>query len=64
MRHSTVAEPLSLGRLLREIDELLFVVQRLDLCAVGDEEDTRQELERKLKDARAQLAERIIQRAP
>ena len=64
MRHTRTAEPLSLGRLLREIDELVFVVQRLDPRAVGDEEATRQELVRKLTTARAELAERIIQRTP
>lgn len=62
MRRTRTPEALSLGKLLKEIDELLYVVQRLNHRAVGEEEATRQELEGKLTEARRQLAERIIQR--
>ena len=57
------AEPLSLGKLLKEVDELVFVVERLDLRVVGGEESIRQELKAKLTQARQRLAETIIQRA-
>ena len=67
MQHTShtphVTEPLSLGKLLKEVDGLLFLVQRLDPRVVGGEESTRQELEAKLTQARQRLAETIVQRA-
>ena len=60
MPHS--AEPLSLGKLLKEVDGLVFLVQRLDGRVGGAEQSTRDEIEAKLLQARHQLAEIIIQR--
>ena len=56
------AEPLSLAGIRKEVDELLFLIQRLDRRVVHDEAGIQQELEAKLTDARRQLADLIIQR--
>ena len=61
MRHT--AQPLSLGKLLKEVDGLIFLVQRLDGRVVAAEQSTREQIEAKLLQARHQLAEIIIQRA-
>jgi hypothetical protein len=50
MRHT--AEPLSLGKLLKEVDGLVFLVQRLDGRMVGAEQSTREEIEAKLLQVR------------
>jgi hypothetical protein len=55
-------EPLSLAAILRELDELLFVVQKLDSIAIGDDQSVRDELGVKIVEARGLLAEIIIQR--
>ncbi len=60
MRHT--AQPLSLAKLLKEVDGLIFLVQRLDGRVVAAEQSTREEIEAKLLQARHQLAEIIIQR--
>jgi hypothetical protein len=56
-------EPLSLAMILKEVEELLFLIQRLDRAVVGDEEGTRLELEARITLARQRLAEIIIQRS-
>jgi hypothetical protein len=60
VRHT--ATPLSLGKILKEVDGLVFLVQRLDSRVVGVEQSVREEIEAKLLQARHQLAEIIIQR--
>ena len=57
-------EPLSLTDIRKEVDELLFLIQRLDRRLVDDERGIHQELEAKLTEARHQLADLIIQRMP
>ena len=56
-------DALSLGKILREVDELLFLVQRLDRRTVGSEVDVRWAIEAKLAQVRHQLADLIIQRS-
>jgi hypothetical protein len=46
----------------KEVDELLFLIERLDRRTVGDEESIREELVVKLTEVRQLLAELIIQR--
>ena len=60
MRH--IVEPLSLTEIRKEVDELLFLIQRLDRRVVNGEAGVRQELEVKLVEARHQLGDLIIQR--
>jgi hypothetical protein len=56
-------QPLSLGKILKEVDELLFLIEKLDRRSVGSEVDTRQALEAKLVQIRQKLADLIIQRS-
>jgi hypothetical protein len=56
-------EPLSLGKILKEVDELLFLIQKLDRRSIESEVDTRQALEAKLVQIRQKLADLIIQRS-
>ena len=60
MRH--ISDPLSLVSLLKDVDGLRFVVERLDSRTVGTEESTRAEISVKLAQAHERLAEVIIQR--
>jgi hypothetical protein len=56
-------EPLSLGKILKEVEELLFLIQQLDRRAVGSEKEIRRSLEAKLVQIREKLADLIIQRS-
>jgi hypothetical protein len=48
----------------KEVDELLFLIERLDDRTVSDEKCIRAELAMKLTQARQLLAELIVQRTP
>ena len=61
MRHDE--DPLSLAALLKDVDELLLLIQKLDRRVVGSEIEIRRLLEAKLVQARERLADLIIQRS-
>jgi hypothetical protein len=55
-------EPASLAIIRKEVEELLFLIERLDRGTVSNEESIRNELAVKLTQARQLLADLIIQR--
>ena len=55
-------EPLSLADVLTEVNELLFLIERLNTRMVGNDVEIRRAIELKLRQARGRLAELLVER--
>lgn len=55
-------EPLSLADVLTEVNDLLFLIERLHTRMVGNDVEIRRAIELKLRLARGRLADLLIER--
>lgn len=55
-------EPLSLADVLTEVNDLLFLIERLNTRMVGNDVEIRRAIELKLRQARGRLADLLIER--
>ena len=53
-------EPLSLADVLTEVNDLLFLIERLNTRMVGNDVEIRRAIELKLRQARGRLADLLI----
>lgn len=55
-------EPLSLADVLTEVNDLLFLIERLHTRMVGNDVEIRRAIELKLRQARGRLADLLVER--
>ena len=55
-------EPLSLADVLTEVNDLLFLIERLNTRMVGNDVEIRRAIELKLRQARGRLADLLVER--